>query len=280
MIVFYNGKYIPLEEVIITPFDRGFMFADGVYESIRTYGGKLFKYKEHLKRLKRSLNEIRIKYRELEELEEIIYELIKKNRINEAALIYLQITRGSSISRTHSFPEQDVEPTLFISASPFESNKQEQREGIKAILFNDIRWMRCDIKSVSLLPNILANQKAKEASAGEAILVKDGIITEGTHTNFFAIKDNVLCTAPVSNKILAGITRSVVIELANQLSIHVKEEFIKEKELKTFSEFFITSTKKEITPVAGIDNWIVGDGKPGKITRQLQEFFNALINNY
>jgi len=280
MIVFYNSRYIPLEDVAISPFDRGFLFADGVYESIRTYSGKLFKFEEHLQRLKRSSNEIQVRYSKPEKLEETIYELIKKNNIEKEALIYLQITRGLSFPRTHSFPAQDVEPTIFISASPFKSNNLEQKEGIKAILFKDIRWMRCDIKSVSLLPNVLANQKAKEAGAGEAILVKEGLITEGTHTNFFAVKDNVLYTAPVSNNILAGITRRVVIELASELNIDVKEEFIKENEFKTYSEFFITSTKKEITPVVGIDNWIVGIGKPDKITVQLQEAFKSLTNDY
>jgi len=276
MIVFYNGKYIPLEDAAISPFDRGFLFADGVYESIRTYNGKLFKSEEHLQRLKRSLNEIQIRYSEPEKLEEIIYVLIKKNNLGEEALIYLQITRGSSIPRTHSFPEEEVEPTVFISSSPFETDEQEQKNGIKVSLQDDMRWMRCDIKSVSLLPIVLANQKAKEAGAEEAILVRDGLITEGTHTNFFAVKDNVVYTAPVSHFILAGITGGVVIELANDLNIHVKEEFIKEKDLKTFNEFFITSTTKEVTPVVQIDNWIINDGKTGNVTTKLQNAFSKL----
>jgi len=276
MIVFYNGRYIPLEDAAISPFDRGFLFADGVYESIRTYNGKLFKSEEHLQRLKRSLNEIQIRYSEPEKLEEIIYVLIKKNNLGEEALTYLQITRGSSIPRTHSFPEEDVEPTVFISSSPFETDEQEQKNGIKVSLQDDMRWMRCDIKSVSLLPIVLANQKAKEAGAEEAILVRDGLITEGTHTNFFAVKDNVVYTAPVSHFILAGITGGVVIELANDLNIHVKEEFIKEKDLKTFNEFFITSTTKEVTPVVQIDNWIINDGKTGNVTTKLQNAFSKL----
>ena len=280
MITYFNGAFTPIKDVSVSPFDRGFLFADGVYESICTYNRKLFKYEKHLHRLVRSLNEIRIRHNELEKLEDIIYELIKKNSIDKEALIYLQITRGSSTPRTHSFPEGDIEPTVFISVSPFETDKQEQKDGVKVSLQDDMRWMRCDIKSTSLVPNVLANQKAKEAGAEEAILVRDGLITEGTHTNFFAVKDNVVYTAPVSHYILAGITRGVVIELANDLNIRVEEEFIKEKDLKTFNEFFITSTTKEVTPVVQIDDWVVGSGKPGKISTQLQETFKSLINNY
>ncbi|MEE9450127.1 MAG: D-amino-acid transaminase [Ignavibacteriaceae bacterium] len=279
MITYFNGAFIPFEDVSVSPFDRGFLFADGVYESIRIYNNKLFKYDEHLTRLKRSLNETQIIYNDLEKLESVIYKLIKKNNVDEEALIYLQITRGSSILRTHSFPEEDIEPTVFISASPFETEKQEQKYGIKVSLQDDMRWMRCDIKSVSLLPIVLANQKAKEAGAEEAILVRDGLITEGTHTNFFAVKDNVIYTAPVSHYILAGITRGVVIELANDLNIHVKEESIKEKDLKTFNECFITSTTKEVTPVVQLDDWIINDGKTGNVTTELQNAFSKLTEN-
>lgn len=280
MMVYYNDKYLSLEKVAVSPFDRGFMFADGVYEAIRTYNGKLFQFKEHIKRLKRSLEEIEIRFNRLEKLEGIIYKLIKKNTLAGEAIIYLQITRGAAITRTHSYPEETVEPTLFISANPFESIKQKQKEGIKVILHPDVRWMRCDIKSVSLLPNILANQKAKECGAAEAILVRDGLITEGARTNFFAINDGIVYTAPVSNYILSGITRNLVIKLAKKLNLDVKEEFIKEEELKIFNEFFITSTTKEITPVVKIDDWIVGGGKTGKVTRQLQKAFKFLINSY
>ena len=281
MITYFNGAFTPLKDVSVSPFDRGFLFADGVYESIRIYNNKLFKYDEHLTRLKRSLNELLINYKSVEQLESIIYNLIKLNDLQKTeALVYLQITRGKQFPRKHSFPEEDVEPTVFISVSPFETYKLGQKDGVKVSLQDDMRWMRCDIKSTSLVPNVLANQIAKEAGAEEAILVRDGLITEGTHTNFFAVKDNVVYTAPVSHYILAGITRGVVIELANDLNIRVEEEFIKEKDLKTFNEFFITSTTKEVTPVVQIDDRIVGSGKPGKISTQLQETFKSLINNY
>jgi D-alanine transaminase len=280
MIVFYNDKYIPLEAVSISPFDRGFLFADGIYESMRTYNSKLFKYEEHFQRLKRSLNEIQLRYSEPEKLEKIIYELIKKNNIDGEALIYVQITRGLSIPRIHSFPEEYVEPTVFISAGSFEKNEQEQKNGIKVSLQDDLRWLRCDIKSVSLLPVVLTNQKAKDAGGAEAILARDGVITEGTHTNFFAIKKDAIITAPISNLILAGITRDVVIKLANKLKFKVREEFIKKEELHNYNEFFITSTTKEVTPVTQIDEWIINKRQPGKVTSKLQSSFNALANSY
>jgi D-alanine transaminase len=280
MIVYLNNEFLQLETSNISPFDRGFLFADGVYESIRTYNGKLFKYEEHLNRLKRSLNEIRLLYNETEKIEKVIYELIKKNSIEGEALIYLQITRGTSFPRTHSFQHDEVNPTVFISAALLETDKQEQKEGIKASLQDDIRWQRCDIKSVSLLPVVLANQNAHDAGGKEAILNRNGIITEGSHTNFFAIKDKTVYTAPGGPLILSGITRKIVLELFNQLEIEVKEEFIKADELKMFNEFFITSTTKEITPVVQIDDWIVDNGKPGELTLKTQKEFDELVNNY
>jgi len=280
MIIYLNNEFLQLENAKISPFDRGFMFADGVYESIRTYNGKLFKYEYHLNRLIRSLKEIQLFFDETEKIEKIIYELIKQNKIEDEALIYLQITRGSSFPRIHGFQKNDVYPTVFISAASFEINKREQTEGIRVSLQEDIRWQRCDIKSVSLLPIVLANQNAIDAGGMEAILIREGLITEGSHTNFFAIKDKTVFTAPEGNLILSGITRKIVFELCNQLEIEAKEEFIKADELKTFTEFFITSTTKEITPVVCVDDWIAGNGTPGELTLKLQKAFDKLIDNY
>jgi len=280
MIVYLNSEFLHLEKAKISPFDRGFLFADGVYESIRTYNGKLFKYEDHLNRLRRSLSEIRLFFDEIKKVENIIYELIKKNNIEAEALIYLQITRGTSFPRIHGFQKDDVNPTVFISAASFEVNRREQNEGIKVSLQDDIRWQRCDIKSVSLLPIVLANQNAIDAGGMEAILIREGVITEGSHTNFFAIKDETVFTAPESNLILSGITRIIVLELCNQLEIEVKEEFIRKDELKTFTEFFITSTTKEITPVINVNDWIVGNGKPGELTLKLKKAFDNLVENY
>jgi D-alanine transaminase len=280
MMVFLNNKIIPLEEAYLSPFDRGFLFADGVYESIRTYNKKLFRYKDHLDRLKRSLKEIRIDFKELESIENIIYELMIKNDIEEEAVAYLQITRGSAIPRTHSFPKEKTSPTIFISVQELKESTGEQSRGVKVILQEDVRWLRCDIKSTSLLPVVLASQKATEENAAEAILVRDGQITEGTHTNFFAVKNETVFTAPSSRLILDGITRKVVLELCDKFKIDYREEFINKDDLKSYDEFFITSTTKEITPVVKIDYWSVNEEQPGQITKSLQSVFKKIAEDY
>ena len=280
MMVFLNNKIIPVEEAGISPFDRGFLFADGVYESICTYNKKLFRYEDHIERLRKSLRETRIDFKEFESLENITYELMIKNEIENEALVYLQVTRGSAIPRTHSFPKEKISPTLFISVKEFKEDIEEQEKGVKVILQEDIRWLRCDIKSTSLLPVVLASQKATEENAVEAILVRDGLLTEGTHTNFFAIKNETVFTAPKSRLILEGITRKVVLEFCEKFKVDFREEFISKDDLKSFDEFFITSTTKEITPVTSIDYWIINQGEPGKITKSLQAVFKKIAEDY
>lgn len=280
MICFFDGKFLEVSEINLSPFDRGFLFADGVYESIRTYNGKLFRYEDHFNRLKRSLKEIKIDFENLNSLENIIYELIKKNEIKGEAIVYIQITRGSAIPRTHHFPTEQTSPTLFISVNELVENIEERENGVKVILQEDIRWLRCDIKSISLLPVVLANQKAKEENAVDAIFVRDGLITEGTHTNFFAVKDETVYTAPKSKMILEGITRKVVLEFCQKFKVDYREEFINKDDLKSFNEFFITSTTKEITPVTTIDYWAINKGEIGKITKSLQGVFQKVAEDY
>jgi D-alanine transaminase len=280
MIVYFNTDFKFLNDVSVSPFDRGFLFADGVYESIRTYNKKLFRYEDHLDRLKRSLKETRINFTELDPIENIIYELMIKNEINDEALVYIQITRGSAFPRTHSFPKEKISPTIFIYVQNLKENTKEQTKGVKVILQEDVRWLRCDIKSTSLLPVVLASQKATEENAAEAILIRDGMITEGTHTNFFAVKNETLYTAPKSKLILEGITRKVVLELCDKFKIDYREEFIEKDDLKSFNEFFITSTTKEITPVISIDYWTINEENPGKITKSLQSLFKKIVEDY
>ena len=280
MICYFNGQFKDLNETNLSPFDRGFLFADGVYESIRTYNGNLFRYKDHLERLKRSLKETRIGFSEFISIKDIIYDLIKQNEIKCETLVYLQITRGSVIPRTHHFPTDKTDPTIFISVRELIENSEEKENGVKVILQEDIRWLRCDIKSTSLLPVVLANQKAKEENAVEAILIRDGLITEGTHTNFFAVKDETVYTAPKSKMILEGVTRKVVLEFCEKFKMEYREEFIEKDELKNYTEFFITSTTKEITPVVEIDYWKINQGEPGKITKSLQAVFKKVTEDY
>ncbi len=278
MIVFFNGNYLELDEVKISPFDRGFQYADGIYEVIRTYFGKLFRFEDHLERLKNSLDAIKINYPNLDLLESIIYEIIKKNNFGgDNFSIYIQITRGNSYPRKHSFPKDHVVPTTFISITPIDEAPNDK--GIKIIFENDFRWQRCDIKSISLLASVLANQHAVEEGAGEAIWIRDGYLLEGSHTNFWAIKNGEVWTAPLSNLILPGVSRKVIIEVCNNSGIKVHEEPVKEKEINSFEEFFVSGTTSEIIPVIQIYDRVIGGGQLGKMTRKIQAEFNNYVQS-
>jgi D-alanine transaminase len=278
-IFFYlNGNIIKGSELGISPFDRGFLFADGVYETIRWHNGKLFRLEEHFERLGRSLSGLKINFDNFGELKKEIAELVRINSFTEEhLLIYLQITRGNFFPRQHFFPPPDIRPTVFISVTPVKPKEKELKEGIKVILLDDLRWGRCDIKSTMLLPNVMARQEAFEKNAGEAILVKDGFITEGTHTNFFAVKDGKLYTHPLSNFILSGVTRKVIREICSDNKIPFVEDKINVNELKSFDECMISGTISEITPVIQVDDWKVGNGKPGPITLKLQKILCEMI---
>ena len=276
MIVYFNGNIISHEEVKVSPFDRAFLFADGVYEALRTYEGKIFHLGDHIKRLKYSLKELDLPFNDFELIEDISYRLAEMNNIKKDYSVYLQISRGISFPRSHSY-EDTISPNVFAFVKPIKDNNKRKNEGVKVILEKDRRWLRCDIKSTSLLPAIMANQKAIRSDAYEAIFYRDDFITEGSHTTFFAIKDNKVFTAPISNYILEGVTRKVVLELCQENKIDVVEQYIKVKELKFFDEFFITGTTTEITPVVQIDEWLVKDGEPGQATREIQKLFLKAI---
>ena len=272
MLVYFNGNIVSHEEVKISLFDRAFLFADGVYEALRTYHGKLFRLDDHIKRLKYSLKEIDLAFDDFDLIEDISGKLAEINNIENEYSVYLQISRGISFPRSHSY-DDFISPNIFAFVKPIKDNNKEKNEGEKVILEKDLRWSRCDIKSTSLLPAVMANQKAIRNGAYEAILYRDYLITEGSHTNFFAIKDNKVFTAPLSNYILDGVTRKVLLELCHENKIDAFEQYIKLEELKTFDEFFVTGTTTEITPVVQIDDWLVKDGKPGKATREIQKLF-------
>jgi len=195
-IVFLNGKFIEKEEAKISPNDRGFIFADGVYEVAKYYNGKPFRYVDHLKRLERSLAELEIDYKETESLEAIFAELITRNNLqHKHAGIYLQITRGEH-KRVHHFPE-NIQPTVYAFAFELPSFKDNLENGIRVITHEDIRWQRCDIKSVSLLPNTMLYNKAVKAGAGESVLIRNGMVTEATHASVLGIKYAVVITPPL-----------------------------------------------------------------------------------
>jgi D-alanine transaminase len=277
MIVFFNHQFIPKAEVRIEPDDRGFLFADGVYEVIRSYRGKLFRADEHIARLNRSMQFLRIRIPENANFTKIGAQLIEHNNLqNEDASIYIQVTRGPA-PRKHAFPEEKLPATLYASVSPLQRPVEKQEQGVKVILEPDIRWARCDIKSIALLPNVLASQRAQEEKAEEAILVRDGVALEGSHSSFGGVFNNRLVTAPKSNYILAGITREVVLQLCQKLNIIVEELPIKADRLQDADELMLFSTSLEVTPIVRVDDRQVGDGKPGAVTRKLQRAFDELI---
>jgi len=278
MIVYFNDKYIPHEDVRVSPFDRAFLFSDGVYEALRTYNCKLFRLVDHLERLRYSLNQLEILFNDFNLIETVCTKLADINNIKTDYSVYLQISRGVSFPRTHNY-ENNLTPNVFAFVKPIKDNSIDIGAGVKVILEKDLRWLRCDIKSTSLLPSIMANQNAIRNNAFEAILFRDNFITEGSHTSFFAVKNNKIFTAPLSNYILNGITRKVVLELCRENKIDVSEEHINVNELKTFDEFFITGTTIEVTPITQVDDWVVGDGKPGILTRTIQEIFFEAVNN-
>jgi D-alanine transaminase len=272
MFVYLNDQFLNHEAAKISPFDRGFLFGDGVYEAIRTYNNKLFYFDEHIKRLRYSLSQLNISYNKFSELEDIIYKTVELNNIKKDFSVYLQITRGVSFPRTHYYSER-IKPNIFLYVSPIKDHSKQLNEGVKVILEKDIRWIRCDIKSTSLLPATMANQKAFLNNTYEAVLYRDDHITEGSHTNFFAIKDKKVFTAPLSNYILEGVTRGVVLSICKENNIDVVEEYINIKKLNDFEEYFITGTTTEITPVVQIDDLIINNGEPGNMVRKIQKLF-------
>lgn len=276
MIVYFNGHFIPKEDVRISPDDRGFTLADGVYEVICAYGGRLFKLDEHLRRMERSLRALRIAGLDVSGLGKVAEEMLRQNGLKQAdAKLYLQVTRGVA-PRQHAFPDKAVPPTVYVSAAPYEPPQTKWAHGVKVILVHDSRWSRCDIKSVALLPNVLASQRAKEEGAYEALFVREGAVTEGSHTSFCGVFDGVLATHPLGNRILAGITRGVVLDLCRELGIPFRELPIDEGDLRRASELIVLGTTTGIMPVIAVGDWPVGDGRPGPITRDLQRAFREM----
>jgi D-alanine transaminase len=274
-LVYFNGAYVPKENVSISPDDRGFLLADGVYEVVRWYGKSFFDIKGHFKRLRRSLEELQINWNDVDTFPSVCLELIKKNSFESVpAMVYLQVTRGAA-KRTHTFPVPDVQPTVYAFAFTFSPDEKSAIEGVKVMLKEDIRWRRCDIKSIALLPNTLCFNEAYINGYTECIFNLNGSITEGTHSNIFFVRNNILFTHPESNNILSGITRNNVLRIAREAGLKVKEEAMKADNLKDLEEAFITNTSSEIVPVIEIGGIRTGDGKPGPVTRILQAKFKV-----
>jgi D-alanine transaminase len=272
-IVYVNGKFLPRSEARVSVEDRGFVFGDGVYEVLRVINGRLFATRFHNERLERSLDGVRIALQAGDSpasFVEIGKQLLKENNLLQGeATLYMQVTRGAT-TRAHNFPPSGTTPTVYISAARFTPYTDLAETGASAITHPDLRWARCDLKTLNLLPNVLASQTAKERGAFEAMLIRDGVVTEGTRTNFFGVVDGSLRTHPSDNHILPGITRSVLRDLARELSIELDETPIKTSEIPKLSELFLTGTTTDVMPVVKLDDKPVGKGKPGELTRKLQ----------
>lgn len=277
---YFNGKLIPKDEIKLNPDDRGFLFADGIYEVVRWYQGFFYDMNGHMARLKRSLRELRINWNDADKFPVIASDLIKLNNLeNEPAMIYLQVTRGVA-KRSHAFPSSEVPPTVYSYAWGFKPDSQSKESGIKVMLKEDIRWSRCDIKSVALLPNTLSFQEACENGMKECIFVRNGLITEGSHSNIFFVIDGTLFTHPESNNILSGITRKNILRIADESGIKVREEAVPENRIRMVKEAFITNTSAEVTPVTEIGGNTVGDGVPGPVTRIIRDKFDEEIKAF
>ena len=272
--VYLNGEYLPLDQACVPVLDRGFIFGDGVYEVIPVYGSKAFRLQHHLQRLKNSMQAVRITNPHTdEEWGAIINNVVTRNNDGDQS-IYLQITRGVA-RRDHRFPG-DATPTVFVMSNLFEAVPREQLEkGVNAITLDDIRWQYCSIKSIALLPNILLRQQAVEQGAAEAILLRNGEVTEGAASNVFIVKDGVIITPPKTDCLLPGITRDLLVEQANEHGLAVKETIIKQTELETADEIWLTSSTKEILPVTQLNGQPVGNGKPGQVWHQMYKLYQA-----
>lgn len=276
-IAFVNGRFCALADAVVSVEDRGFQFGDGIYEVIRTYGGRPFELDAHLARLDQSARALDLTQPyPPQRWKEYILEGIKLAGYHHAK-VYLQVTRGA-VPRDHVCPP-DIEPTVVmtirelspLSASPCVS-------GVEAMTMEDIRWGRCDIKSVNLLANVLARQQAKKARVFEAILVKNGDVTEGAVSNVMAVLGGTVVTAPEGPRILSGVTRSVVLQLARQRGLQLKQRYLSLDELYGAEEVFLTGTTVEVLGVVRIDGKTIGNGKPGPVTRALAEGFADKTN--
>ncbi|HTS18459.1 MAG TPA: D-amino acid aminotransferase [Verrucomicrobiae bacterium] len=276
-IAYVNGEFLPLERAMVHVEDRGFQFADGVYEVVRTYRGKPFAMDEHLARLARSLGTLELKNPlSTEKWKSIISEGIKRSEFPEA-IVYLQVTRGCA-KRHRGIPE-GIEPTVVLTVRQLPPPAAKIREtGIAVITLPEFRWARCDIKSIALLPSVLAYHAAKKAGANDAIFVdEDGTVNESTAGNVFVVTGGRLRTPPKSERILPGVTRDKLLPVARAAGIETAEERITKQDLLTAQEVFLSSTTAEVTPVATVDGKQIGTGKPGPVSARLYDQFAQMF---
>ncbi len=272
-----DGVILKKGKVRISPDDRGFLFADGAYEVIRSYSGKLFLPEKHIARFRHSLDALRIPFSDTASMAGIIRELAVRNDLEHSdALVYVQVTRGTW-PRILGFPATPLIPTVYVEVSRFVPPTNEMAHGIAAITVPDSRWTRCDIKWLGLLPNVLARQQATEAGAAEAIFVREGLVTEGSHSTIFGVIRGTVVTHPLDHNVLPGITREIVLKLCSRLGVQVSETPIPETRVLDLDEMFLACTTGEVTPIIRVNGQRIGNGQPGLVTRRLQEAFRAYV---
>jgi len=278
--IYLNGEFMPIEEACVPVLDRGFIFGDGVYEVIPVYSRRPFRLREHLKRLQHSLDGIRLANpHSEEEWVRLIGELVELNEEEDQSL-YLHITRGVA-KRDHAFPP-GVAPTVFMMSNPLVTSTPELVEsGVAVVSAVDNRWLRCDIKAIALLPNVLLRQLAVDAGAAETLLLRDGFLTEGAASNIFVVRDGALLAPPKDNLMLPGITYDVILELAALASLKTEVRRISEHEVRTAQELWLTSSTKEVLAITHLDGKPVADGRPGpsfcQMYRLYQDYKNTVM---
>ena len=277
--VYLNGRLVPREQAMVPVDDRGFLFADGIYEVTPAFGGAFFRLDRHLDRMRRGLAALRIDY-DPAALVDVHRELLAANGFegSPSCYVYVQVTRGAA-PRAHAFPTTPVRPTVYAFAREFARPARDAWDkGFAAITVPDRRWARADLKTIALLPNVLALQAAVEAGATDALLVRDGVAIEGAHSNFFAVLDGVVTTHPATNQILHGISREFVLELARDLGLPAEERPIQVEELARAQEAFFTGTTTEVRPCVRVDGRPIGDGRVGPVSRRLSEAYLAGVS--
>ena len=272
--IYLNGQWVSLAEASIPVLDRGFLFGDGVYELIPVYARKAFRMEEHLRRLQHSLDGIRLQNpHSLAEWIQLIEQLIASQTYDNQS-IYMQVTRGVA-PRDHAFPK-GVAPTVLLMANPLYDPSREQIEnGVSAITGKDIRWGRCDLKTLNLLPNVLARQAAVEQGCVETVMFRDGILTEGAASNIFVVKNGVILAPQKDHRVLPGITYDVVLELAAQNGMPASVRDIAEAEVRSADELWLTSSSREVQAIVSLDDRPVGNGLPGPVYRRMYALYQT-----
>ncbi len=278
MKVYLNGNFVDDSEACISIFDRGFMFGDGVYEVIPVYGGRLFRLSQHLLRLRHSLQAIGLSLDLDDEQITDIFTALLNGRTGDAS-IYLQVSRGAA-PRNHSFPDGPTPTVLAYAQDLVYPDEALRSSGVGAVTFPDQRWQRCDIKSVSLLANVLARQYAAEHDAMEAILLRDGYVTEGAASTLFMVSEGVVVTTPNGHAILPGITRELIVELARDNGMALREAEIQEQELHAADELWLASSTKEVLPVTRLNGHDVADGCPGEVYQRITRLYDEFKRRF